>query len=293
MLDFTGSVVIVTGAGRGIGRAHALLLGARGASVVVNDLGGDTDGNVPSDDPAQRVAAEIEAAGGTALANSDSIADPKGVESLVEQTIERFGRIDGVVNNAGIYRLGRFEDLEPEVFHDFIDVHYLGTLMLCRAAWPHLAASGSGRIVNTVSAAMTGQPDMAHYGAAKGAVYGLTRTLAVAGAAHGIKVNAVAPGAATRMLELARPSLPPGTVEWMQAEMPPEKVSPVVTYLVHPDCAITGEVINAAGGFISRMVMVNTPGIQDPEATPESVAARIGEITDPANAQIAELAFPT
>lgn len=293
MLEFTGSVVIVTGAGRGIGRAHALLLGARGASVVVNDLGGDTDGNVPSEGPAQRVAAEIEAAGGTALANSDSIADPKGVASLVEQTIERFGRIDAVVNNAGIYRLGGFEDLAPEVFHDFIDVHYFGTLLLCKAAWPHLIASGTGRIVNTVSAAMTGQPDMAHYGAAKGAVYGLTRNLAVAGAAHGIKVNAVAPGAATRMLELARPSLPPGTVEWMQTEMPPEKVSPVVAYLVHPDCAITGEVINAAGGFISRMVMVNTPGIQDPEATPESVAARIGEITDPANAQIAELAFPT
>ncbi|MFI0446550.1 SDR family NAD(P)-dependent oxidoreductase [Actinomadura sp. 6N118] len=292
MLDFTGSVVIVTGAGRGIGRAHALLLGARGASVVINDLGGDTDGIGPSDGPAQRVAAEVEAAGGTALANSDSIADPKGVASLVEQTLEGFGRLDGIVNNAGIYRLGGFEDLEPQVFQDFIDVHYFGTLLLCKAAWPHLAASGSGRIVNTVSGAMTGQPDMAHYGAAKGAVYGLTRNLAVAGAAHGIKANAVAPGAATRMLELARPSLPPGTVEWMQAEMPPEKVSPVVAYLVHPDCAITGEVINSAGGYISRMVMVNTPGVQDPEATPESVAARIGEITDPANAQIAELAFP-
>ncbi|WP_106400531.1 SDR family NAD(P)-dependent oxidoreductase [Actinocorallia populi] len=293
MLDFTGRVVIVTGAGRGIGRAYAHLLGARGASVVVNDLGGDTDGRNPSDGPASAVAAEIEAAGGTAVANAGSVADPKDVEALVALAVERFGRIDAVINNAGNYRLGKFEELEPEVYQSFLDVHYHGSLLLSRAAWPHLAASGSGRVVNTVSAALTGQPDMVHYGSAKGAVYGLTRALAVAGAAHGIKVNAVAPGAGTRMMDVAAPALPPGTAEYMQEQMPPEMVAPVGAYLAHADCAITGEVLNAAGGYVSRMVMVGTPGIHDPELSPETVAARIDEITDTANAQPAELAFPS
>ncbi|WP_141576548.1 SDR family NAD(P)-dependent oxidoreductase [Actinomadura sp. WMMA1423] len=292
MLDFTGRVVIVTGAARGIGRAYAHLLGARGASVVVNDLGGDTDGRDPSAEPAAAVAAEIEAAGGTAVASADSVADPKGVEAIVALAVERFGRVDAVINNAGNYRLGTFEELEPEVYQSFLDVHYLGSLLLSRAAWPHLVASGSGRVVNTVSAALTGQPDMVHYGAAKGAVYGFTRNLAVAGAPHGIKVNAVAPGAGTRMMDIAGPALPPGTVEFMHEQMPPEKVAPVGAYLAHPDCSITGEVLSAAGGYVSRMVMVGTPGIHDPELSPETVAARIGEITDPANAQPAELAFP-
>ncbi|GAA1572787.1 SDR family NAD(P)-dependent oxidoreductase [Actinomadura kijaniata] len=292
MLDFTDHVVIVTGAGRGIGRAYARLLADRGAAVVVNDLGGDTDGHHASGGPAASVVAEIEAAGGTAVASADSVADPEGAAAIVATAVARFGRVDAVINNAGIYRLGRFEDLALEVFQDFIDVHYTGSLLVSRAAWPHLTASGHGRIVNTVSAAMTGQPDMAHYGAAKGAIYGLTRNLAIAGAPHGVKVNAVAPGAGTRMLRLAAPALPPGTVEFMDEHMPPEMVAPMGAYLAHADCAVTGEVFNAAGGHVSRMVVVNTPGIHDPKLTPEIVAERIDEITALDDAQPAELPLP-
>ncbi|GAA3146619.1 SDR family NAD(P)-dependent oxidoreductase [Planomonospora alba] len=268
----------MTGAGRGIGRAYAKLLAARGAHVVVNDLGGDADGHGPSSEAADTVVAEIKVAGGTAVASADSVTD--GAEAIVTLAVETFGRLDAVINNAGVYRLGDFRELDLKVYRDFLDVHYLGSLQLCRAAWPHLADSGSGRIVNTVSAAMTGQPGMVHYGSAKGAVYGLTRNLAVEGEAQGIRVNAIAPGAGTRLMDIAGPALPPGTVEFMHEHMPPELVAPVGAYLVHQDCAITGEVLNAAGGYVSRLVVVNTPGIHEPELTPETVAERLAEITD-------------
>lgn len=288
-LDFTGKTVIVTGAGRGLGRAYARLLAARGANVVVNDLGGDTDGAAPSAGPATLVAEEINAAGGTAVMNADSVASEEGARSIVATALDAFGRIDAVVNNAGNYRLASFEDLTLDTVQAFLDVHYKGSLLMAHAAWPHLVAAGEGRIVNTVSAAMAGVPDMVHYGSAKGAVYGLTRNLAVAGAAHGVKVNAVAPGAGTRMMDVAADALPPGTAEYMKEHMPPEMVAPVVAYLAHPACSLTGEVLNAAGGAVSRQVMMATRGIHDPGLTPEAVAARIEEICDPTQAQVTEL----
>ncbi|MEW2353410.1 SDR family NAD(P)-dependent oxidoreductase [Spirillospora sp. NPDC029432] len=292
-LDFTDRVVIVTGAGRGLGRAYAELLAARGAAVVVNDLGGAVDGTPRDEDPAAEAVAAITGAGGRAVASTASVATEEGAEAIVATAISAFGRLDAVVNNAGIYSVRPWLELPASKYQDFLDVHYLGSVRVSRAAWPHLVASGQGRIVNTVSAAMLGVPDMVHYGSAKGAVYGLTRNLAVAGHAHGIRVNAIAPGAGTRMMDEAKDALPPGTAEFMKEHMPPSMVAPVAAYLAHDDCAVTGEVFNVAGGAVSRLVVGSTAGISDPGLTPETVAERLGEILAVDRVEPAELMLPT
>ncbi|MGW9131822.1 SDR family NAD(P)-dependent oxidoreductase [Streptomyces sp. NPDC055681] len=291
-LDFSSHTVIVTGAGRGIGRAHAKLLAARGASVVVCDLGGDTDGEHPSAGPAEKVVKEIVEAGGTAVAATESVATEEGAAAIVRTAVDTFGRLDAVINNAGIFRPAPFDEISTETYQRYLDVHYLGSLLVSRAAWPHLAASKRGRIVNTVSGSMLGTPDMVHYGSAKGAVYGLTRNLAVAADVAGIKVNAVAPGAGTRMVELTGDTLPPGMLDYMMTSMPPELVAPVAAYLAHENCAVNGEVFNVAGGKVTRMVMMNTLGITDAALTPETVAERIEEILSPEEATVAPLMLP-
>jgi NAD(P)-dependent dehydrogenase (short-subunit alcohol dehydrogenase family) len=278
-LSFAGRRVVVTGAGRGIGREYAVLLASRGAKVAVVDLGSTTDGSgTETADPAADVVAEIIAAGGHAIALRADVSTEEGARGIVGETVAAFGGLDAVINNAGIVRTAPFEAVPREEYQRHLDVHFYGSLWLAKAAWPHLRDSGSGRIVNTVSGAMLGNPLMVHYGSSKGAVFGLTRNLALEGAALGICVNAVAPGAGTRMAEASADSLPPEIMEYMRTALLPSLVAPVGAFLVHPDCNVTGEVFNVAGGIVNRMAIVNTAGFHDPELTVETVAARFDEV---------------
>ncbi|GAB2843657.1 SDR family NAD(P)-dependent oxidoreductase [Actinocorallia aurea] len=292
-LSFAGRSVIVTGAGRGIGRSYALLLASRGAKVAVADLGASTDGSgTDGDDPAALVVKEIAEAGGTAIAVRADVSDPDGARSIVAQAVEAFGGLNAVINNAGIVRTASFEEVSQEEYQRHLDVHFFGSLWVSKAAWPYLRESGSGRIVNTISGAMLGNPLMTHYGSSKGAVFGLTRNLALEGMAHGIKVNAIAPGAGTRMAEASADSLTPEIMEYMRTALLPELVAPVGAYLAHPSCDVSGEVFNVAGGAVSRMAVVNTAGIYDPALTPEAVASRFAEvmeITEHAQPQVVAL----
>lgn len=294
-LDFTGRSIIVTGAGRGIGREYVRLLSARGAKVAVVDPGATADGaGLAGDDPAGEVAEEATAAGGTAIAIRESVATEDGARRIVEQTSEAFGGVDAVINNAGILHIAPFDQISPEEYQRQLDVHFYGSLWLAKAAWSQLKESGSGRIVNTISAAMLGNPLMTHYGSSKGAVFGLTRNLAVEGLADGILVNAVAPGAGgTRLMEVSISSLPDEIVEYMRTSLLPELVAPVGAYLAHPDARVTGEVFNVAGGFVNRMAIVNSDGFHSPELSVEDVAGNIDRIMAmPEGSQVQAVAQP-
>lgn len=279
-LRFDGQVVIVTGSGRGLGRAHARLLAARGAAVVIADPGGDHRGRGGAVGVAAEAAAEIRAVGGRAVATTMSVATAEGAQAIVDLAIAEFGRLDALVNNAGIAESVPFARTTEDLFRQYIEVHYLGSVFMARAAWQHLIAAGGGRIVNTVSGAMLGAPALVHYGAAKGAVWGLTRTLAAEGAAHGIAVNAIAPAASTRLIEPTSASLPAEVERAIISSSPAELVSPVVACLAHETCGVTGETFSAGGGRVARMGMVSAPGIVDRELTPEVVRSRLGEAMD-------------
>ena len=278
-LSFEGRRVVVTGAGRGIGRDYALLLASRGAKVAVVDLGSTTDGaGVEPEDPAAAVVAEIVAAGGEAISLRADVSSEEQAHGIVADTVAAFGGLDAVINNAGIVRTAPWVDVPREEYQRHLDVHYFGSLWIAKAAWPHLKESGTGRIVNTISGAMLGNPLMVHYGSSKGAVFGLTRNLALEGAPYGIKVNAVAPGAGTRMAEASADSLSDDVMEYMRTALLPHLVAPGAVYLTHQDCSVTGEVFNVAGGFVNRLALVNTAGIFDPELTVDTVAARFAEV---------------
>jgi NAD(P)-dependent dehydrogenase (short-subunit alcohol dehydrogenase family) len=284
-LRFDGQTIVVTGAGRGIGRSHALLLASRGANVVVADYGSGIDGRGSSDEPATQVVEEIEADGGTAVACYASVADDAGAATIVEAAVAHFGGLHAVVNNAGISDKHRFQDLSLEQFRRMLDVHFLGTMQVTKHAWPHFVDAGYGRIVNTTSEAILGaQTELTSYGAAKGAVWALTRNLAAEGAALGIHANAVAPRARTRMSE---EGLDPAAVDQsLLAKMDPALVAPVAAYLAHESCALNGEVLVAGGGEVFRLTPLVTRGIAQDRLSVEDVAEHIDAIMSTDGARV-------
>jgi len=273
-IRFDGRVAIVTGAGGGIGRQYALLLAARGARVVVNDIGGSVTGEGVDVGPAAAVVKEIIEAGGTAVASTDSVSTPAGAGRIVQTAIDSFGTIDILVNNAGILRDASFGKLTPEKLDAVLDVHLRGTFFVTMHAWQVMRQNSYGRIVSTTSnSGLIGNFGQSNYGAAKMGIVGLTRVLSAEGRRSNINVNAIAPAAITRMTE--------GFVEDEAARvLDPAYVAPVVAWLAHADCNVTGEVISAGGGRVARYFIGLTPGYFAADMDPEAVRDHWNQVCD-------------
>lgn len=276
LLRFDDKVAVITGAGRGIGAAHASLLAARGARVVVNDVGGAIDGTGSNATLAACHAQRIRDAGGIAESDTSDISTSDGAQNLVDRAISAFGRLDIVVNNAGIYWTDSFPDVDLSALREQLDVHVGGSFNVARAAWLHLRTSGTGRMVMTTSTGALGSANLASYGAAKAGVIGLGRALAMAGAPHGIKVNMVAPMAMTRMMSAGLTDV---------AETPerdPALVAPLVAILCHPDCPVTGEIYMSGMRRVTRLFIAETEGYTHPsvDLEPEDLLAHWDAIND-------------
>jgi NAD(P)-dependent dehydrogenase (short-subunit alcohol dehydrogenase family) len=272
-LGFDGKVAIITGSGGGLGREHALLLASRGALVVINDLGGAVDGTGSDKGAAERMVDEIRQLGGEAVADTNSVATPEGGAAIVQTAIDAFGRVDIVVNNAGILRDKSFHNMTPDLWSAVIDVHLNGAYHVTSAAWPHMRANAYGRVVSTASGAgIFGNFGQANYGAAKMGLVGFTRVLAQEGAKYDIKANVIAPVARTRMTE--------DILGALGDRMEPRFVSPLVTYLCHESCEATGRIFTVAGGRVAEVFIAEGPGYTDPDLTPESIAANWDAVTD-------------
>lgn len=269
---FEGRVAIVTGAGRGIGRATALLLARRGAQVVVNDLGGSMQGDGSDATVATDVVAAIEAAGGAALADGNDVSSTVGAQAVVDAALTRFGRLDILVNNAGIMRWAGLPDVEQESLQQHLAVHVLGSFNTTRAAWPVMAAQGYGRIVMTTSSGVFGLPKNLSYATAKGGVIGLARSIATMCEAHGIRVNLVAPAAMTRMAG------PGGDQDDPAAPMAPALVAPMVALLAHESCPVNGELYAAGAGRFARIFLAAAPGYVSTDPSIEDLVAHWDEI---------------
>lgn len=285
-IDFNGRVAIVTGAGGGLGRAHALALAARGAKVVVNDMGGSVSGDGVDDGPASQVVAAIEQLGGEAIADRCDVTDPSQVDAMVAAALERWGRVDILINNAGILRDKSFAKAPLPDFRKVLDVHLMGAVHCVKAVWPHMVEQKYGRILMTTSSSgLYGNFGQANYGAAKLGLVGLMNVLAIEGERKGIRVNALAPTAATRMTE-----------ELMDADalsmLTPDSVSPAALFLVSDD-APTKTILAAGAGVFSQVRIAESVGVHLPEeaCTPEVIAERWQEISDMSATVVNESAF--
>ncbi|MCX7247634.1 MAG: SDR family NAD(P)-dependent oxidoreductase [Burkholderiales bacterium] len=275
-IRFDGRVAVITGAGGGLGRAHALLLAERGAIVVVNDLGGLVNGAGGDATAAQQVVREIGAAGGQALANFDDIATPAGAQNLIDTATQAFGRVDVLINNAGILRDKTLFKMDPADFEAVVRVHLLGSAWCARAVMPVMQKQLYGRIVMTTSAAgLYGNFGQSNYGAAKLGVVGLMNTLKHEGAKFGVCVNTVAPVALTRMTE----GIPLGS---LMSDATPERVAAGVVFLASEMCQLSGQILSAGAGYFSTVRIVEGRGLQAPldQVSPEYVAEHWAQIAD-------------
>jgi NAD(P)-dependent dehydrogenase (short-subunit alcohol dehydrogenase family) len=295
-LRFDGRVAVVTGAGRGLGRHHALLLASRGARVVVNDVGGSVTGGGSCGDPANDVAQQIKDIGGEAVADTNSVTTPEGGQAIIDTALNAWGRVDILVNNAGTVADAAFNDMTEERLDPQVDVHLKGAFFVTRPAWKVMRQQHFGRIVNTSSAAgILGAPRMSNYGAAKTGLIGLTRVLAAEAAGLDIKVNAVAPVAATRMMDYSLDSAaeannaPHTRGTSTEAEelmrpfldrLDPGLVSPAVAFLAHAECPVSGEIYTVGGGQICRFFIGRTKGYYNPALSLEDVRAHFEQIRD-------------
>jgi NAD(P)-dependent dehydrogenase (short-subunit alcohol dehydrogenase family) len=282
-IRFDGRVAIVTGAAAGLGRSHALALAARGARVLVNDFGGGVDGTGGSSEPAERVAAEIRQAGGEVLSHGADVTSPEQVAHMVATAIDAWGRVDILINNAGILRDASFAKVSLQDFQAVVDVHLIGAAICSQSVWPHMRAASFGRILMTSSTSgIYGNFGQASYGAAKTGLIGLMNVLQIEGARHDIRVNALVPAAATRMTQDLLPQA-------ALALMTPEAVTPAALFLVSDD-APRRTILSAAAGGFSRILIAETEGVFLPEQerTPEAIAAQFGRISDLATATVYE-----
>jgi len=286
-LRFDGRVAVVTGAGGGLGEAYALLLAARGARVVVNDIGGSLAGEGSDAGPAEAVARRIREAGGEAVADTHSVATAEGGRALVRAALDAYGRLDILINNAGILRDAEFARMTPEHLASVLDVHLKGAFHVTQPAWTAMRDQRYGRVVMTTSAAgILGTAGKSNYAAAKTGLIGLTRVLAIEGADHHIKVNALAPIAATRMLAGSMPAADRAddprlaVMKTLVARLDPALVAPAVAFLAHEDCPATGEIFTAGAGQVARFFVGRTPGYYDPALSIEDVRDHFAEIRD-------------
>ena len=271
-VNFENRTVIVTGAGNGLGKAYALELGSRGATVVVNDLGGSVDGSGSASSPADDVVNEIIKNGGEAIANYDSVATKEGGESIVQSALDNFGTVDAVINNAGILRDKSFANMSEDELSLILDVHLKGTFFVSQPAFKVMKENNYGRIVNVASpSGLFGNFGQSNYGAAKMGIVGLTNVLSIEGAKYNIKVNVIAPTAYTRMTEAL---LPEDVGKLFSAEL----VTPMVVYLASEACEPTHEIFGVAAGRFARIGIITHNGYVNTSATAEDISENIEEI---------------
>lgn len=270
-LRFDHRVAVITGAGRGLGRAYALLLASRGARVVVNDTGGSLKGEGLDAGPAQAVAREIRSAGGDAIATAASVATPEGGGAIINAALEHYGRIDILIHNAGIVRAASLKEMTQEDFDAVLNVHLRGAFHVVQPAFVRMCKAGYGRIVLTSSiGGLYGNHRQANYGAAKAGIVGLANVVALEGAADGVKCNVIVPAAVTRMAEgLDTSAYPP---------MAPELVAPVVAWLAHESCSISGEMLISIAGRVAKAFIAESRGVYEPQWSIEEVAAQMEAI---------------